>query len=288
MRSILIPVAGRKGDLAALEAATAVSREFHSHLVGQYVRFDAVSARATAFPIGSRDLVQEWVATEEYEDACRARTARGEFERLLRAAGIPEMDDPARQPHATAEWREVVGEFGAVTVATARSHDLVVAAPPARAGLPRAQLASMLLGAGRPLLLAGEHSPKSIVHTIAIAWKNTREAAHAVTAAMPMLERARRVIVITAKEEGQEPLACVECAERLAGQLRWHGIHAESRMIVLAGRDACTSVIDAANEIHADLMVMGGYGHMRLAETIFGGFTHRVLDGTRVPVFMCH
>jgi nucleotide-binding universal stress UspA family protein len=287
MRTILIPMRGRPGDSAALETAAALSRHFDSHLCGLYPRLDIEAGMHATLSIGSRGLVRDWLKRVELEDAQAARHAQALFERMLLAHDVPISGDSSGGC-PSGEWHEATGDCMETIIDSARFHDLVVCAPPAQDGGSRDELASILLGAGRPLLLACDTVPKNIIHTIVIAWKNTREAAHAVTAAMPILEKAKRVVVIAANEGDQEPLACVDCAERLANYLRWHGIKTESRMIVLAGRDAPEAVLDSACEIHADLLVMGGYGHSRAREFIFGGFTRRVLGGAPLPVFLCH
>jgi nucleotide-binding universal stress UspA family protein len=287
MRTILIPMRGAPGDSTALEAGAALACHFESHLCGVYVRFDAASASLASVSIGGRGMVREWIAQAEFEDARRARHARAQFDQMLLARDIPAGHDPqSRCP--SGEWRELTGEFTPTIIDAARFHDVVVCASPAQEDESPDELASILIGAGRPLLLASETAPRNIIHTVVIAWKNTREAAHAVTAAMPILEKARRVVVLSANEGDEEPLECVDCAERLANQLRWHGIKAESRMIVLAGRDAPNAILESATEIHADVLVMGGYGHSRAREFIFGGFTNRVLRGAPMPVFICH
>lgn len=287
MRTILIPMRGRPGDSTALETAAAIARQFDSHLCGMYIKLDIEAGMHATLSIGSRGLVRDWLKRVELDDAQSARHAQALFERLLLAHDIPSRKDP--HTHCpSAEWREQIGDVSGTIAGAARFHDIVVCAPPSQEGEDRDQLASLLIDAGRPLLLASERPPHNITHTVVVAWKNTREAAHAVTAAMPILEKARRVVVISANEGDQEPLECVDCAEKLANQLRWHGIHAESRMIVLAGRDAPSAVLESACEIHADLLVMGGYGHSRAREFVFGGFTRHVLGGAPLPVFLCH
>jgi nucleotide-binding universal stress UspA family protein len=52
-------------------------------------------------------------------------------------------------------------------------------------------------------------------------------------------------------------------------------------------RGAAETLLAAASE-HAALVVMGAYGHSRLREWVFGGFTQSVLHGTKVPVLMMH
>jgi nucleotide-binding universal stress UspA family protein len=54
-------------------------------------------------------------------------------------------------------------------------------------------------------------------------------------------------------------------------------------------RSACDVLLEAATlELHAGLLVMGGYSHSRAREFIFGGFTRSVLHNAQLPVFVCH
>jgi nucleotide-binding universal stress UspA family protein len=57
---------------------------------------------------------------------------------------------------------------------------------------------------------------------------------------------------------------------------------------VPAGRSVPDAIIETARERQADLLVMGAYGHSRLREFIFGGFTRRILDGVDLPVLLFH
>jgi nucleotide-binding universal stress UspA family protein len=55
---------------------------------------------------------------------------------------------------------------------------------------------------------------------------------------------------------------------------------------------ASAEVISARTEVGSDATmrdaVMGGYGHSRLREFIFGGFTRHILDGVDLPVLVFH
>ena len=54
-----------------------------------------------------------------------------------------------------------------------------------------------------------------------------------------------------------------------------------------SGNNAIADVIKQhAWDISADLIVMGGYGHARLRERIFGGVTRSMIDEPRFPVLM--
>jgi nucleotide-binding universal stress UspA family protein len=121
--------------------------------------------------------------------------------------------------------------------------------------------------------------------TVVIAWKATAEAARAVTAAMPFLSLAKQIIIITVAEN--ETTIEEEGAVRLMANLRWDGFNASVRRLQPGAQGAEETLLAAAGE-EAALLVMGGYGHSRLREWIFGGFTHRILHSAEIPVLIAH
>ena len=48
------------------------------------------------------------------------------------------------------------------------------------------------------------------------------------------------------------------------------------------------TLLRAATEVSADLLVTGGYGHSRWRELILGGVTRHLLSHSAVPVLMTH
>jgi nucleotide-binding universal stress UspA family protein len=105
---------------------------------------------------------------------------------------------------------------------------------------------------------------------------------------MPILCKAHKIVVLSANEDDSKAMECLDCYESVANHLRWHGASAEGRYVVPAGRSVPDAVLESAREAGADILVMGGYGHSRLRELIFGGFTRRVLQGVELPVFVFH
>jgi nucleotide-binding universal stress UspA family protein len=124
----------------------------------------------------------------------------------------------------------------------------------------------------------------AVPETIAIAWKATPQAARALTAASPFLSMAKQIVVLTVAEDQRAP---EEEADRLMAGLQWQGVPVLVRHLRPHAHSAADTLLSAAGE-HAALVVMGGYGHSRLREWIFGGFTLRVLRGADVPVLMAH
>ena len=192
------------------------------------------------------------------------------------------MTAQPRGDGASAEWvREVgldhrrVAEHGRVTDVTVIERG--------NGSMPASLLNAALLQTGRPLLLVPPRSAPVLAGTVAIAWKDTPEAAHAVAAAMPFLRRARRVIVLCVDEGGQDGSGA-----RLVHALGWHGMDAAVEHLAKGAGPPADTLLDAAARLGATLLVMGGYGHSRLREFVFGGFTERILRGAGLPVLMAH
>ena len=99
--------------------------------------------------------------------------------------------------------------------------------------------------------------------------------------------KAQKVVVLTA-DEGNDTKQQVLSAERVAALLRRPGSTAEARLVVPGGRPLHDSILETATAAGADVLVMGGYGHSRLRELVFGGFTRHVLNSSPLPVFIFH
>ena len=148
----------------------------------------------------------------------------------------------------------------------------------------RSILEAVLLESGRPLLIPGAAAPAVMMaEKIAIAWKPTAEAARAVALAMPFLARTKEIVVMTVEEEEGRR----DDADRLARSLAWHGLAATVERLTPGAHGAAETLL-AAVSTKAGLLVMGGYGHSRLREWVFGGFTQRVLADAPLPVLIAH
>jgi nucleotide-binding universal stress UspA family protein len=103
-------------------------------------------------------------------------------------------------------------------------------------------------------------------------------------AAMPLLQRARRVVLVNIAEGCATP----GILEALARRLAWHGIVAETRLIADRSRPAEVQLPQVAAELQADLLLVGGFGHSPLRESVFGGVTRTLIEHADPPVFMLH
>jgi nucleotide-binding universal stress UspA family protein len=153
-------------------------------------------------------------------------------------------------------------------------------------GIPPDFIPSVLIGSGRPaLVIPYADVCTTMGTTVLIAWKPTRESARAVTAALPLLQRARQ-IHLTCETDESEPASRTSDIE---DYLRCHGVQAPLRLHVSVLPDAPgEGLLSLAADTGADLLVMGCYGHSRARELVLGGASRTVLKSMTLPVLMAH
>lgn len=285
IKTILVPSTGEQTDSGVFGAALSVARAFRAHLDVLHVRLDAVdiALRAASDSSGGRILVESLAAQLGREVRDREARAKHMFEEFCRRERLTLAESPATPEHLTAQWHLEIGDEARSLAAHGMTADLIIAGRSTTKTLTmHSVLETALLDTGRPLLIPGPVLTPSIIGaTIAIAWKPTPQAARAVAAALPFLRRAANIVVMTVEEIGAS-----KASDRLMRYLFWHGCHATAKIVTAEGSDPVGALLDAAKE--AGLLVMGGYGHSRLREWIFGGFTERVLADAPLPVLMAH
>jgi nucleotide-binding universal stress UspA family protein len=147
---------------------------------------------------------------------------------------------------------------------------------------------AVMFGSGRPTLILPQ-KPRSRpfeLGTVAVAWDFSRAAARAVSDAMPLLEKAKRVRVATVLNEKR--LDRKHSGEELSKNLSRHGIDIVLDRVDAQGRPI-GAVLEAYVASHGvDLLVMGAYGHSRLREFVLGGATNSLLSKPPLPILFSH
>ena len=123
---------------------------------------------------------------------------------------------------------------------------------------------------------------------IVVGWDGGREAARAAFDALPLLKKAEKVRVVRIDPQKDPALRGSVAGADLAETLARHGIKAEAQGYPTDGLDEGQALMRCAEDYGAGLIVMGAYGHSRLAEFIFGGATRFVLTRMTRPVLMSH
>jgi len=147
-------------------------------------------------------------------------------------------------------------------------------------------ISAVLFGSGRPVFIVPyiHKGPARLDHAM-VAWDGGLAAARALAAAMPLLERCKRIDVVTIAASGAP-------AEELPGfnitrHLARHGLQAQLRQLPPTS-EVGAALLSHAAEAAPDFLVMGGYGHSRLRELVLGGATRQVLSSMTLPVLMTH
>lgn len=287
MKTILVLAGGSATDEAVFHTALAAARPFGAHLDFLHVRVGPGEAAAVTpnlgFAMGS--ALHEVLHQLQAEAKRRSAAAARHFRRFCEREAIGLADAPG-SPGVSAAWREQRGDAVEHMMLRARRHDLVVLGRPSRPnGLPSDLIELLLLGCGRPILVAPAGQRRSVTGTALVFWNETAASARALAAALPLLSLSRRVVVVGVEEPGGGSL---DGTRDVARQLAWHGIDAASRWIAAETRAPAELLEAAAAHDDADLLVMGGYGHWRAREMIFGGCTRHFLDRAERPVLMMH
>ena len=286
IKTILVPATGSDRDSAVFASALTVARGFAAHLEFLHVRPDAAAtAVAMASDGGGATMVGGLINRLEEEASEREGKAKQLFQSFCEREELAVQDAPPGSQAPSAQWLREIGAEPYWVAEYGRTADLLVIGRPGEdEGVSLDTIEGALIDSGRPLLIPPAAPLTVLPETIAIAWKATPQAARALTAASPFLSTAKQVVVLTVAEDRRAP---EEEADRLMAGLRRHGVPVSVRHLRPEAQSAADTLLSAAVE-HAALLVMGGYGHSRLREWIFGGFTLRVLRGAEVPVLMAH
>jgi nucleotide-binding universal stress UspA family protein len=285
IKTILVPATGTDADAASFTAALSIARRFTAHLDVLHVRVDPTEAASALVADVSGAIVSANVIDHlEEESAQLEAKARASFDAFCRREQLVIDAAPSNPQAIAASWHREIGRESACFARYARTSDLlVVGRPGGERGVMPETLEAALFDSGRPLLIPG--SAPLTMDTVAIAWKPTREAARAVAAAMPFLAAAGRVVILAVAEDDESDRG--ETA-RLTVALRRHDVPAETHHIEAGRGSAADTLLGTASEISAGLLVMGGYGHSRLREFVFGGVTEHVIRGSALAVLMAH
>jgi nucleotide-binding universal stress UspA family protein len=278
LRNLLVQLDGDARCKQRTDFAIQLAKHHDCHLVGLaatgLINMPAVPEEALA----QADLIalawdalrdQAEKATQRFSDACHAAQFKA-YEVL-----IDEQDKASS------------------IVQRAHCSDLVIVSqedPAVRPHVARGVIDQIVLNSARPTLILpcvgdAPASPKNAL----VAWDDSREAARAVADALPLLRGVENVHVVAWNERvgsvDAPPLQ--KRLDALHQWLLWHGVQSEVH-VESTDLPIHEAMLSRAADLGSDLIVMGAYGHTRLAERILGGATRGLLRSMTVPVLMSH
>jgi nucleotide-binding universal stress UspA family protein len=262
-----------------MRVAARLARNFEAHLVGA-----AASGISMEIYRNTAMMFAGPIPQQEFDELARnAELALDQFEAVARAEDVHSFE------RRVADYDPQAG-----LVLQARYADLVVLSQADREDASNDLIRDMpehvALHGGRPVLVvpyAGKFD--TLDRHALVAWDGSRSATRAMTDALPLLCRSRKVTLALFNPthiygaHGELPGA--DAALFLAR----HGVKVEVlQQTTPDGMDTGNALLSLAADLSADLLVMGAYGHTRWRETLLGGVTRTVLSDMTLPVLMSH
>jgi nucleotide-binding universal stress UspA family protein len=266
-KTVLAVLDTQRNAAQITDFASAIAETFSAHLVGLHAETLA------AVPLIAPMEIPDPAAVEILQETARKETTA--IEQIFR-------QHTAREG-LSSEWRSYLLAAGYSSTSvqeTARTADLIVAIQSDSSQSDhRADIETFLFESGRPMLLVPYtmKQPKPIERVL-VAWNGSREAARATFDALPLLKQAASVeiLIIDPPERGDRTpdLAGAE----IAAALSRHGVAVTLTTQDSGGASPAAAIENRLADQSIDLLVMGGYGHSRWWELLFGGVTRSLLD----------
>jgi nucleotide-binding universal stress UspA family protein len=281
-KTILVLLNGTNRTQQLLDAASAMARQFDAHVIGLYV----LPAAQVYSEVG---MLATPILFEAYRDLFKSKLeeVRKKFEARVKQDGLK------------AEWRVVDSNYPDIAgsaIVHSRGAELVITSQIDRGpdeNIERDLVVRLILDSGRPVLIIpkqGYFAPRGegIAERAIVGINGTRESSRAMFDALPLLRLVKETRLVwvdpyrQSREAGEVPGA------EEAAVLSRHGIKAVAEPMMTDGRNAGEALLLRANDLGADLLVMGAYAHSRMREFVFGGATRHVLEHMTIPVLMSH
>jgi len=278
MKSILVPIEDQGLIESQLEVALLLGQTFDSYIEGLAITPDYPVVLPVDIAIG---VPSPLTPENRFE---MARACRERFEGHMTAKQVSRSS--AGLSGLSFGWRQdglmedaFLGAYGRVFDVT------VVGRPDGSNGQTRlSTVEAALFETGRPVLIAPPSAPRTFGEVAVIAWNRSTETARVVLGAMPLLKKARRVVVLELEDWGVPGPSGSE----LARSLRMHDVAAEAMTVPNPSDKPGETILTEAASLGCDLLVKGAYTQSRLRQMFFGGATSHILGNTTIPVLMAH
>lgn len=278
MKTILIPTENDGSMQSALETALLLARRCDSYMEGFALRW-AISELVGV------DVVGISLKTYKQDIPEEAKQAREMFESFMQTHDVPRST--GRTGLLSFGWFDDAPAGDSFVGSYGRVFDVIVMKRPDASStvLHNRAIESGLFESGRPILLSPALPPRQIATHGLVAWNCSTEQARATALAMPLLQQANRVTVLTVTGGTGVP---GPTPEQMVRYLQRNGIPAEPLTIELNGRNTGAAILATAESLGCDLLIKGAYTQSRLRQMLFGGATQHVLANAALPVLMAH
>ncbi|MBH5368918.1 universal stress protein [Bradyrhizobium glycinis] len=275
IKDVFLPLVGqpRGPALVAIEKCVAVAA--------------GLGARITALALVEDVFERPRVMLPDDREFAQASLEASEAQQLLNV-----FTHAASRANVRAQSRSgklLADQIGAILAEHARFSDLTLVPVKPHDSRTEAIVEALLFESGRPLLLCPEHRADELrpeFENVMIAWDHSARAARAVGDALPVLQAATSVRVLTVADDKTD--AVVQSGTALVGHLREHGVFASFETTKGGGSSTGKVLGSWANSHGIDAIVMGAYHHSRLNEIVWGGVTKTVIGQPPCWVMISH
>ncbi|MCP3445773.1 universal stress protein [Bradyrhizobium sp. CCGUVB14] len=277
IKDVFLPLIGqpRSSTLATIEKCVAVAADLGARITGLALEDDAFTRPKVVFPDDPE--AAEFSAAREADDMQQLLDT---FTAAASRAGIRAQSRSGRVP---------ADQIASTLAEHAHFSDLIMVLVKPHDSRTENIVDTLLFESGRPLLLCPEQHVEALrpeFENVVIAWDHSARAARAVGDALPILQAAAVVRVITVADDKGE--AVTQSGASLVHHLREHGVYA-SFETVKGGGSSIGKVLGSFAQSHAiDAIVMGAYHHSRLNEIVWGGVTKTIIGQPPCWVMMSH
>lgn len=272
-RDILVEISNtRPAKLRAATAALLASR-MRARLTGVFLKSDFVSRFGDGGALG---FMPPGVVETLMEDHAKSVAEASSAARKILAQA-------AEDAGIAFEWLEIDGDRPGALTACARCFDLtilpsVVAPSHGQNETPAAEVA---MGSGGPVLILPDAGfEPNFGKRVTVAWKSSRESARALRDALPILESADEVFVVTVADAWSD--------DHLKAHFERLGLKAKFIVERQTGTPPSDLLRLQTGKTGSDLMVMGLYGQPRLQELVLGGVSRDLLHNHALPLLVSH
>lgn len=277
-RTIVVYFTSSSRSDALIESAVGVARKFDAHLTGLYVV----------------PSVEVYVAAEVPVTADIMDLQRRHF--VEEAAVIQSAFESATDGETfSAEWR-LADATGSTVPATVMEHarcaDMVIVSQDQgleEYGARHKVAEEVMFASGRPVLFIPTAGSYPVIGDhVTVAWNDSRESARACFDALPFLQSARDVGILCVNAKDTSMADASLPGSELATALARHDVRCEISQSVADEISVGDEILSRIADRGSDMLVIGGFGHSRVRELVFGGVTRQILAHMTEPVLMTH
>jgi len=281
LKKMFFPIGGGDELESRIYGALLVSKYFNTHLEVQLAEANVHNGvpRGMVLPNEIMDRLERIQA--ENLTAIMS-THRKIFDNCCEKLGIVNSETP-QENQATANLAMGIGLRSVMVAQQSKFCDMVVAAAPQK-GVITATFEAAVLESGKPVMVIPRALKEFKADEIIIGWNNSPQSSRAVSEAIHLMRKAKRVHIVSSKAYTTENLTRIR---DLKEYLSLHEIEATFELVKTTFVPG-EALLRSAQEGGFDLMVAGAFGQKGFKELMLGGSAEYILKHTTIPTLVSH